>query len=93
MPEIKWGVLSKECEALLEAHDLQSQRSDGTYAWIMDIEGVYLFRVTLGVSTFDLNNTLTYGSEQFGKGREYGERWVRGQLRDLIGAAPLYPLD
>jgi hypothetical protein len=98
-PEVKgdtleMNVLSAECDAELKCWDLFSERSDGDFAWIRDEKsGRYLFRVTLAVADFDLKNMLRYGREQFGDGRAYGEKFVRQQMRALIGAAPLEPTE
>jgi len=93
MVEVTSG-LNEAHDALLARWDMYAKpKDDGISAEVYDCDGEYRFTVRRNIDPTDLQALLLYGNHMLGVGRKVGEESVRASLRELIGAAPLEPLN
>ncbi len=79
------GVLSPDCETMLEQYGFCSEECTPAYAVIRGVDdGEMAFRVTRGINVFDLGSLFYYGEKLYRRGREHGERSVKQKMRELM---------
>lgn len=71
--------------AFLKRRDLDAyDEHDGIFA-IRDEDGILLFRVTIGISLYDLQQAVNHGYKQFNVGKEFGVQEIQAKARALFG--------